>query len=271
MKLSQKSNTIAAIGTVLFMLLCFLLLWFIVIDKPIPEEEEGIMISFGESVSGGGMDDQPYAAPPAESAAPAPQPQAPSDNDLMTQEDEEALALAKQREEDEKRAKAEEAERIRKQKEAEEAAEAERIAKEKALAEQRAREQKAIENANKLGSLFGGNSQASNQGRGNDTGADVQGNPVGKGTAGGNSWSLNGRNLHGTLAKPAATGVQEGRVVVEIRVNAAGKVVSATVTQGTTISEKATQQAACDAAYKAKFSEGNGDVRGTITYNFKNN
>ncbi len=265
----SKSHIIASIGTVIFLILCFLLLWFIYLEAPHVEEDEGIMVAFGYAEEGGGVGEQPAAMLPEKTVAPPPVQQTPSNNDLMTQDDEESLALAKQTEE-EKRKKAADAERIRKQKEAEAAAEAERIAREKALAEQRAKEQKAIENANKLGGLFG-NAPSGATGSGDSAGEGVKGNPVGKGTIGGNSWSLNGRNLRGTLAKPAAAGVQEGKVVVEIRVNAQGKVVSATIGNGTTISERVTQRAALEAAQKAVFSEGKGDVVGTITYTFKNN
>ncbi len=269
MSKQKKSHIIASIGTAIFLLLLFLLLWFVYINAPQIEEDEGIMVSFGTMQEAGGMQAEPAMAAPAVTTAPPPTPSAPSQNDLMTQEDEEALAMAKQREEENKRKAAEEAERIRKQKEAEAAAEAERIAQEKALAEQRAKEQQAIENANKLGSLFG-QSASSNTGSGDTAGSGAKGNPVGKGTSGGNAWSLNGRNLRGSLAKPNAAGVQEGTVIVEIRVNAAGKVISA-VAKGGTISETATRRAACDAAYKATFSEGKGEVFGTITYTFKNN
>ncbi len=264
----KKSHIVASIGTALFLLLCFLILWLVYIDMPQVEEDEGIVIAFGNVEEAGGMQAEPLVSAPPITTAPPPTPATPSQNDLITQEDEESLVLAKQREEEKKRKAEEEAERIRKQKEAEAAAEAERIAKEKLLAEQRAKEQQAIENANKLGSLFG-NSTTSNVGSGDATGTGAAGNPVGKGTSGGNSWSLNGRSLRGSLAKPNAAGVQEGTVIVEIRVNAAGKVISA-VAKGGTISETATRRAACDAAYKATFTEGKTDVVGTITYTFRN-
>ncbi len=268
----NKSHIIATAGTILFLLLVFLLLWFIYVGVPEREEDEGILVAFGTvEEAGGTYAEEPATAQPAESVSPPPTPQAPSDNDLMTQEDEESLALAQQREEEEKRKRAEEEELIRKQKEAEAAAEVERIAREKQLAEQRAKEQQAIENANKLGSLFG-KAESTEQGTGSTQGEGAKGNPVSKGvTPGGDAWSLNGRSLRGTLAKPSAGGVQEGKVVVAIRVNAAGKVISTTIGQGTTISEKSTQRAAIVAAEKAVFSTGDSDVVGTITYYFKNN
>jgi TonB family protein len=93
---------------------------------------------------------------------------------------------------------------------------------------------------------------------------------VGHGLSGGNSWSLSGRGIKGTLPQPANTFNQEGRVIIEIRVNAAGNIVSAVV-KGGNISDKQTQQLALEAARKAKFTEGDHDQIGTITYNFKFN
>jgi TonB family protein len=93
---------------------------------------------------------------------------------------------------------------------------------------------------------------------------------VGHGSVGGNEWSLAGRGIKGTLPQPLNTFRQEGKVVVQIRVNAAGQVVSATI-KGGDVSDKQTQQLALDAARKAKFTEGEHDQIGTITYIFKLN
>lgn len=86
----------------------------------------------------------------------------------------------------------------------------------------------------------------------------------------GNSWSLQGRDIKGTLPKPSSDFKQEGKVVVQIRVNAEGKVISASVIGGN-VSDKQVQQLAIDAAKKAKFTEGDSDTIGTITYIFKLN
>ena len=157
--------------------------------------------------------------------------------------EEETLAIERARKEKEER---EAAERARKQKEAE-----------------------AIAKANAMSSLFGNTGNNENVGSGSQ-GAGQKGNPVGHGSSGGNSWSLSGRGIKGTLPKPANTFNQDGRVIIEIRVNAAGNVISATI-KGGTISDKQTQQLALDAARKAKFTEGDHDQIGTITYNFKFN
>ena len=216
----QERHTIAAIGTVLFLLLVLLLLWFVRLYAVAPEQEEGIELAFLEEEmpdTGGYPSDAPNPSP--------------------------VLAIERARKEKEER---EAAERARKQKEAE-----------------------AIAKANAMSSLFGNTGNSENVGSGSQ-GNGQKGNPVGHGSSGGNSWSLSGRGIKGTLPKPANTFNQEGRVIIEIRVNAAGNVIAATH-KGGTISDKQTIQLALDAAQKAKFTEGDHDQIGTITYNFKFN
>ncbi len=266
--MKHESKIYGFLGSAVFMLLLFLLLWFIYVDRPWQPEDEGIMVSFGDADMGGGQESEEPAVQPSTTIAPPPTPALPSDNDLMTQEDEETLALQKQRLEEKKRKQQEEAERIRKQKEEQARLEAERIAKEKAIAEQKAKEQAAIDKANQLGSLFGKGGNTSG-GNGADDSTATKGNPAGHGSSGGNSWSLKGRDLRGTLVSPSYNSNEEGKVVVEIRVNAAGKVIDARATSGTTISDKETQRAAENAARQATFSSGENDVIGTITYVFK--
>jgi TonB family protein len=121
------------------------------------------------------------------------------------------------------------------------------------------KEKGAVAKANAMGSLFG------------NTRAEVEiEQPVNRGQ-GGNTWSLDGRGLKGKLPKPANTFNQEGKVVVQIRVNAAGDVIEAKCVEGTSISDRKTLQLALDAAKKAKFSSGDADQIGTITYLFKLN
>ena len=249
----RRSHTIAAVGTVIFMLLLFLLLWFVCIYSSREPEDEGIEVAFGDAQDGGGY--QPEQAEASQPSAPASAPSKPSNNDLVVQDDEESLALAKQREQEEK---------------ARQQAEAERLAKEKALAEQRAKEQAAIDKANQLGSLFGNNG-AGAQGSGDTEGDSRRGNPeVGHGSSGSSTWSLAGRSCK-ALPAPSNNFSQEGKVVVAIIVDGSGKVVSAKATEGTTISNDATIQLALKAAYKAEFSFTDRPDKqfGTITYIFK--
>lgn len=271
-----QSHIIALVGTIISMCLVFLLLWWLQVKAPVQMEDEGIVVAFGDSEDGGGMPDvRPLDAITQVEQIPAPAaPSRPSDNDLIVQEDEESLALAKQTEEEAKR-KALEEELIRKRREEEARVEAERIAKEKALAEQRAKEQEAINKANQLAALFGqaGTAEGANadNASANNT-SGTKGNPVGKGMGitNGTQWSLYGRNVK-RLPKPSEDFAQAGLVVVQIMVDAAGNVTNATVTEGTTISDRATQQLALQAARQAKFTEGDTPQIGKITYTFKLN
>lgn len=268
-----SSKIHGAIAAILTLLLLALFLCSYILDRPFTPEDEGIMVSLGDGDEGGGMEtDEPIASVPSETVAPPPVETNPSPNDFITQEDEKSLALEKQRKEEEQRKKAEEAERIKKQKEEQARIEAERIAKEKALAEQKAKEQAAINKANQLGGLFSNGGSGTDGANGSEGTNATKGNPVGQGSSVGNSWFLKGRNLIGELATPAYTSNVEGVVVVEIRVNADGMVISAQVGySGTTISDKSVQRAAEEAARKVVFSKGDNDVIGTITYKFNLN
>jgi TonB family protein len=269
------SHIYASVGTVVCLLLLLLLLFKLSMTAPVIEEEEGIVVAFGTAEDGGGMPDAtPVDAITQVEQIPAPAaPEKPSNNELMVQDDEESLALAKQREEDARR-KALEEELIRQRREAEAKAEAERVAKEKALAEQRAKEQEAIDKANKLAALFGnaGTTEGGNGDNASASSSGVKGNPVGKGfgESNGNTWHLAGRDVK-SLPKPSDNFNQQGRVIVNIRVDKAGNVVSATVADGTTVSDRPTQQLALSAARQAKFTEGDSEQIGSIVYNFKIN
>lgn len=129
--------------------------------------------------------------------------------------------------------------------------------------EERTRQAEAVAKANAMGSLFGQSGNASGDGQ--------RGNLVGRGVTGGNSWTLSGRAIKGTLPQPSNNFKQEGKVVVQIRVNASGRVVEAKSVTGTSVTDRQTIQLALDAAKKAKFTEGDSDVIGTITYIFKLN
>ena len=242
-------------------------------------EDEGIVITFGDADEGGGMPDvlpmpDPMTQAEQQPAAPAPTPVQPSDNDLMAQEDEESLPVAQQNEDELKR-QAEQEELLRKQQEEEARLEAERIEREKALAEQKARQEEAIKKAQAMAALFGQSGLTEGANAENATAtpaATSKGNPVGKnfGQVDGNMWSLQGRSVK-TMPKPSTDFLEQGKVVVSIRVDKAGNVVAASIGDGTTISDRYTQQLALDAARKAKFTEGDKEQIGSITYNFKLN
>ncbi len=260
----SKSQVYGIIGSFASCLCVLLILLFVYIDVPQKEEDEGILVSFGDAEMGAGYGEWQEIASLA--AAPPPTPSTPANSEMMTQEDEPSLEVPKQSETD-KRKQAEQAELLRRKQQEEQARiEAERRAQEQAEAE-RKRQQEAIDKAAKLGGVFGSNQGS--DGSGNTRGDGRQGNPVGQGSSGGNSWSLNGRSLNGRLAEPVHNTNVEGRVVVVIRVNAAGRVISTSVGPGTTISDVSVRNAAIKAAQQARFTAGTGEVSGTITYNFK--
>ena len=272
-----QSHIIAGAGTIIFLLLLLFLLLRLSMSAPLQLEDEGIVITFGDADEGGGMPDvlpmpDPMTQAEQQPAAPAPTPVQPSDNDLMAQEDEESLPVAQQNEDELKR-QAEQEEMLRKQQEEEARLEAERIEREKALAEQKARQEEAIKKAQAMAALFGqsGSTEGANAENATATpAATSKGNPVGKnfGQVDGNMWSLQGRSVK-TMPKPSTDFLEQGKVVVSIRVDKAGNVVAASIGDGTTISDRYTQQLALDAARRAKFTEGDKEQIGSITYNFK--
>lgn len=274
-----QSHIIAGAGTIIFLLLLLFLLLRLSMSAPLQVEDEGIVITFGDADEGGGMPDvlpmpDPMTQAEQQPAAPAPTPVQPSDNDLMAQEDEESLPVAQQNEDELKR-QAEQEELLRKQQEEEARLEAERIEREKALAEQKARQEEAIKKAQAMAALFGqsGSTEGANAENATATpAATSKGNPVGKnfGQVDGNMWSLQGRSVK-TMPKPSTDFLEQGKVVVSIRVDKAGNVVAASIGDGTTISDRYTQQLALDAARRAKFTEGDKEQIGSITYNFKLN
>ena len=274
-----QSHIIAGAGTIIFLLLLLFLLLRLSMSAPLQLEDEGIVITFGDADEGGGMPDvlpmpDPMTQAEQQPAAPAPTPVQPSDNDLIAQEDEESLPVAQQNEDELKR-QAEQEELLRKQQEEEARLEAERIEREKALAEQKARQEEAIKKAQAMAALFGqaGSTEGANAENATATpAATSKGNPVGKnfGQVDGNMWSLQGRSVK-TMPKPSTDFLEQGKVVVSIRVDKAGNVVAASIGDGTTISDRYTQQLALDAARRAKFTEGDKEQIGSITYNFKLN
>ena len=267
----KKSEIQSGVATTIICIIILLILLFCGMTAHRNEMDEGVMISLGYADEGLG-ESMPSPTPaPEVSPEPTPSPAAPevsspSEKDLMTQEDPSVVLEAeKKRKEaaEEAKRKAEE-ERIAREK-----AEQERIAREKAAEEARIKaEQEAKKN--QASSLAGSAFQNKGKGQGQTKGETQQGNPVGEGSFGGHTVSI-GRKLLGSLAQPSYQGNEEGRIVVEIRVDASGNVVSAAITKGTTITNETLRNAAITAAKKNKFSTGGGVAIGTITYNFRLN
>ena len=118
-------------------------------------------------------------------------------------------------------------------------------------------------------------SEGATEGEGNQ--GTIEGAPEGnhEGTgisADGNSFDLTGRSIVGQLPKPDYNVNKGGRVIVEITVDADGKVINAQYRpSGSTTNASELINAALRAARQSRFSsiEGDGLQMGTITYNFK--
>lgn len=84
-------------------------------------------------------------------------------------------------------------------------------------------------------------------------------------------FDLTGRDLVGALPKPSYEANEGGRVMVNIRVDAEGNVISAEFRpEGSTTQNRALVTAALDAARKAKFTVSERELQtGTVTYVFK--
>ncbi len=284
---NDKAKLIAMVVTILLHLLLILLMLNIYLTRPISDEEEGLEVALGiESLTSGA--DVADAAPVSSAEpepTPAPQPTAPADESYQTQNIEESLDMP-----DKKPQKTEE--QLRKEREERE----KRVAEEKARQEQ---ERKLAEEKRKQDSIkariaqnmkglkgggAGGNGTDANaSGIGDGTGTGSKGNPFGRdgststqgsASSGSNlSWSLAGRSLKGSLARPVYSAQEEGKVVVDIKVDKNGNVINTSVGRGTNITDASVLKAVQEAAKKTKFSprtDGkDGDQFGQITYNLK--
>ncbi len=100
------------------------------------------------------------------------------------------------------------------------------------------------------------------------------GNPLGKGrgVSNGGMWSLSGRDLVGSIPRPAYVGNQEGVIIITITVDKNGNVIGTAIGKGTTISDEALRNECMSKARRIKFSANpklTGNQIGAITYRFK--
>lgn len=236
----KKSELYAYTGTIISGIIILLILFFVFLPGLETPDDEGVMISFGNAVDGAGT----YVSETPRQEARTTPPVSTKKEELLTQDAPSVSVNDNNKKTNNNAAQAEQAARD------------ERLRK----------EQEASRQADDLiGGTFGSSPAA---GSGNTTSNNTAGNPVGSGTSGGNSWSLSGRNLVGSMPTPRYDQNEEGFLTVEIKVDASGTVVSATIKRGT-ITNPSLRKAAETAALKTKFSSGSGPVVGTITYNFK--
>lgn len=260
----KKSNLYGLIGSTLSCIILFLILWFVVISLNVnkPTEDEGLIVSFGNSNEGSGMTEMPAAKPTK--TATSIKPTRSVKQDFMTQTDN-SLAIAEQKRKNQKNQEQIDIEH-------------QRLETEQKLANQKRKEQGAIDKASSINGLFGnGNGSNSGTGKGNgagkgtgsDSGNGIQGNPAGNGTSGvGYALKLGNRTYSGNPAKPNYPKDVEGKITVNIRVDENGAVTSTSIGSPTTISDAEMRREAVSAANKTHFTKGKGVETGTITYNY---
>ncbi len=278
----QKSEIHSAIITTLICGIILLILLFFGITriKEYPPPPDGVEIEFGDMLFGNGADGSPAPTeglPPSEPEVSEPVPVEPTPTaapNLIAQEDP-SVVLEREEKKRQEKVKQEQArqEKIRQQQE--------QAAKEKAAAEAKARQEKANQINSQMGGLFGGGSGGGGNTVGTAPGGggtgNTPGNPLGKGSGlvGGTGWSLKGRDWKGGGMKPSYVGSQTGVIIVSIRVDKNGNVITANIKQkGTTISDADQREECIRTAKQAKFSaanQGTEDALGEITYRFNQN
>lgn len=122
------------------------------------------------------------------------------------------------------------------------------------------------------GGTGSGSGRGSGTGIGDGVGSGTRGNPLGSGSSNGNTWTLKGRSLSGSISKPSFRENVEGRITVNIRVDAQGNVISASIDGGeTNIASESLRNSTLESARRTKFTAGDGVVYGKIVYQFRLN
>ena len=274
-------------GTLIFHVGLAILLFFSGLITPLPlPEEEGILLNFGTSPEGEGLNEPSatFQTQAVEQAEPIPSETTKSEKtkeEILTQDIEEAPAvesdektsenLEKEKALEEERKRVEELERQRLEK-----IERERIEKQKRIQEITDRTRNALtNNRNNTDNTATGEGETTGQGnQGSETGS-VNSDNHSSGISGlgdkGISYSLEGRTPQ-SLPKPEYNFQAEGIVVVEVTVNQNGNVTKATAgVKGSTTLDNNLLKAAQKAALAAKFDRKPSAAafqKGTITYHF---
>lgn len=272
----KNSRIQGIVGTLIVHLVILLILLFVFIHGTEVQEEGGVPVMLGNTELSQG-DSDPYTLtevdilnePQMESVPEQTSDVEASEQEMITQDVEETVAVTPQKKKDTAKKTEKEQpkktvpEKTREQIEAEKKAAAEKAAAEAA--------------AKKIAGAFGKGTTMGNKGSGT-TGKGIEGSPTGNGNVGKftgvggvGSWDLNGRSLNGSLPVPVYNVQDEGRVVVTITVNPAGKVISTSINKRTNTVNAALRRAAEEAARKATFNtiSGVNNQTGTITYYFK--
>jgi outer membrane biosynthesis protein TonB len=282
-------------------LIVFLLLTFGIMASPPPPVDEGILVNFGDSETGFGMEEpapgekQPTIKP-IESVSEKQIIQPPSnkivapvdDDDVLTQDDEQTVAIktpVKRKDikkvVDPEKQRLDEVERLKKAEDLRQKREQEQL-----LAQAAVEQRKIGEINNRTKNAFGGGGKGSPDSKSTSQGITYgpgnQGTPGGVANAekygpgggtgdSGVSFSLDGRTAQ-SLPKPEFLGNEDGKVVVMVTVDKSGRVTKADAgVKGSNTANPELLAAAKKAALEARFNvDGTAPSfqKGTITYRF---
>lgn len=288
--ITTKEQRIATVGTAIFCVLFLLMLLLVRFINDPSEEEEGVLVNFGDTEQGmGEVEPRPAVAqniptPPPTPTPPEPAPQQTGEEEVVNQDFEESAVIEQKKKAEQKKRQDEE---LKRQQEIErQRIEEERRKEEeerKRIEEQQRQQQQMEATQNKAKNAFAGRNP-----NGGTTGEGITGQPGNQGSlngdinstnrqgnGGGNgiNFNLAGRSFGSTPPKPEYNSKSEGKVVVEIRVDRSGKVISASPGKaGTTTNDPVLREAAKSAALKAKFNSDPNAAEiqvGTITYIFE--
>lgn len=270
MKNFPKEKITGIVGSVLVHAILAVLLYFLVLTPPVDLPETGVEVMMGvdvEDVAKAQFNEAPQQVPqpvPVQPAPPAPK------EPLITQDSEESLALPPETPKKETPKKQEKTpEQIQKEKE-----EAERKEQERKEEEARKAAQNSIANAFNKGNQMSKKGDAAQE---ESTKGSIQGNSdAGLSEGVGVSFSLEGRSPGPDgIVRPNEKLQAAGKVVVNITVNPAGKVVDASIKidgeNRTNTADLNLRNAALKAAKATVFTSiaGVDNQSGTITYNFE--
>jgi TonB family protein len=293
---NKRGKYVGVLGTIVAHAALLALLIFICITVPLNDDEGGVPVMMGDTEmaqegADGSLVDVDILPEEAEAAAAPSTPESPREEPIITQETEKTVEVKTTKAKVGKttpKAKPVETPKKTEKSEAEIAAEKKRLAEAKAEAERKAAEAKAeaerkaaAEAASKrVAGAFGKGNQMGNSSGTSASGTGKEGSKDGNSTSGAKSgvggygtFNLGGRSLgEGGLPRPTYNVQDEGKVVVSIVVNPAGRVIDANINISQTNTVNTTlRKAALEAAKKARFNEVTGvnNQSGTITYFFK--
>ena len=283
----EKKNRIIGIGgTILFHICALILLLFLALRTPLPlPGEEGVMVNLGFDETGTGIEQMEQPAPAEIKPQPSPAVQEKSDEEYVTQETEEAPAIKEKKPEKKKEPEkvvpepvkkpVEEVKKVEPQPEPQPKPDPKAMYKGKSTQTAQGGQEGQTGTAGDQGDptgVPGATTYKGKSGDGSGTGiGSGTGTGPGDGSGSGISYDL-GKRGSVSLHKPAYDSKEQGKVVVTIKVDKKGNVISAVPgAKGTNVSDQTLWQLAKDAALKSKFEADSTAPEtqvGTITYNF---